>query len=102
MADEMSVGEFLAHPVATITAAVAVVGGWLPTGFLEPILGTLWAQSGSLLAVFSVSATQLAGRIPWVSRRTLEILAVVFAVLFVANRLWKVYSGYTSRTEDNS
>lgn len=98
--DEMSLAAFIAHPLATITAAVALVGGYLPTGVLDPVVGTLWSQSGALFAAFSVSATQLTGVVEWLPKRGLEVAAVVFALVFVANRLWKVYSGYTTRTEE--
>lgn len=93
--DEVSLAEFLAHPVATIGAAVSVVAG-ASFGTLEPLLATVWSHAGALFAVASVSSGTLATRLEWLPKQPLTMLAIAAALVFIANRLWRVYQGYQS------
>lgn len=95
--DDVSVREFLAHPIATIGAAVSFVGG-VTFGGLEPLLATVWSQAGALFAVFSVGSGTLAGRFEWLPKSTLAALAIGAGLLFVANRLWAVAQRYCKET----
>jgi len=99
-----SLKEALTHPVATasavISATIGYVSGWAPTGLLDAVVGSLWAQAGPLFAAASVSATQLAPQFAFLPADTLQVVALVLGVLFVATRLDSVIDGLQDRLED--
>lgn len=96
--DDVSWREFVTHPLATIGAAVSLVGG-VSFGMIEPFVGTLWSQAGALFAVFSVSSGALADELEWLPKDLLGTLALAAGGLFVANRVYRVYHRY--RKESN-
>lgn len=95
--NDVSLAEFVAHPIATIGAAVSFVAG-LSFGAVEPLLATVWSQAGALFAVFSVSSGTLAGQLEWLPKGPLTMLALAAGVVFVANRVWRLYQGYQTET----
>ena len=101
---DVSVGEFIAHPVATITAAVGIISGWF-SPLLDPILAvaipiaaTLWAKAGAIFTVTSIGMTTLAPELAWLPSGPLTIAAIVAGAVFAANRLYAVYQGYKDKT----
>jgi tetrahydromethanopterin S-methyltransferase subunit C len=101
---DVSLGEFIAHPVATITAAVGIISGWF-SPLLDPILAvalpvaaTLWAKAGAVFTVASISSTTLAPELGWLPSGPLTIAAIAAGAVFAANRLYAVYQGYKEQS----
>jgi len=99
-----SLGEFIAHPVATITAAVGIISGWF-TPVLDPVLAiavplaaTLWAKAGAIFTVTSIGMTTLAPELGWLPSGPLTIAAIAAGAVFAANRLYAVYQGYKDKS----
>jgi tetrahydromethanopterin S-methyltransferase subunit C len=101
---ELSVAEFIAHPAATITAAVGVLSGWVNPLFdpvvavVAPAVATVWAQAGAIFTVTSIGSTTLAPELGWLPSGPLTIAAIAAGAVFAANRLYAVYQGYKDQT----
>jgi tetrahydromethanopterin S-methyltransferase subunit C len=101
---DVSLGEFIAHPVATITAAVGIISGWFSPlldpllAILVPLAATLWAKAGAVFTVASVGSTTLAPELGWLPSGPLTIAAIAAGAVFAANRLYAVYQGYKDKT----
>jgi len=101
---DVSLEELIMAPVATITAAVGVIGGWF-SPLLDPILAvavplaaTLWAKAGAIFTVTSIGSTTLAPELGWLPAGPLTVAAIATGAVFAATQLWGVYQRYQDET----
>lgn len=56
--------EIVAHPLSIISGAIGVVSYLFQVPFIDPLAMTVWNNASSVLALVTVTGTQLAPRIP--------------------------------------
>ena len=61
------------------------------------VAGIITVFTGTLFAALSVSATTLAPEFPWLPEETLFVGMLIAGVLFVANRLDRLYDALMDR-----
>ncbi|AJF26819.1 MULTISPECIES: hypothetical protein [unclassified Haloarcula] len=83
----MGVREFLKtvsrHPLAKATGVSALVGIIIKLPLVVALVGTLWAQLGTLFTAFSVTAFSIAPRVPFIPTGIAQNTALVIGGLFV-------------------
>jgi len=71
------------HPLAKATGVSAVVGALIKLPLLVALVGTVWAQLGTLFTAFSVTAFSIAPRVPFIPTGIAQNTALVIGGLFV-------------------
>lgn len=89
MAEQWTLEWIVTHPLSVLTAIVATAGSLFHLPLVDPLLGLAWNNAGALLAVSTVTAGQIAPRIPWLQPfiPTLQLAVLITAILFAATKL---------------
>jgi len=72
-----------AHPLAKATGVSALVGAIIKLPLVVALVGTLWAQLGTLFTALSVTAFSIAPRVPFIPTGLAQNTALVVGGLFV-------------------
>lgn len=86
-----------------ITSVIAVAGAVFldPTGAVATILLTLISQASLIFTGLSITGFTLAPEIPQLPARPIQIAAIVFGIIFVAQIVDKVWDRLKDRVDDD-
>lgn len=97
-----SVLEALRHPISYTVGVVSSVAAVLHPSFLDALVATVWAQSGSIFGFTSLLGFSLGPRLEWLPSETWTYVAVGAGVLVLAKRGLGLYRSFTNELEERS
>jgi hypothetical protein len=95
-----SLGEVARNPLTIVIGSLSTLAHLGQYPIIDPLIGTLWSQSGTIFTATSVLATTLAPRIPWLPVEFFQVATMVVGVIFVASIASKVWDNYQQQSED--